>query len=137
MKFRISRNSVGDVINYIARDPLGNVRLRESTLKKMEEAITEFNKREEAVRLKKEADRSKKRVNREAEVKKEISAERVVEEKAVKSAVEELPELGEITSIAEIKEGTKPSATKRSGEKGAARREITPRRKFYGYRRGK
>lgn len=44
MKFEISQSLKGNKVIFIARDPLGTVRLREPSLEKLEKAIKDFNK---------------------------------------------------------------------------------------------
>jgi len=140
MKFQISRNSVGDVINYIARDPFGNVRLRESTLKKMGLAIAEFNKREEDSKLKKNlhvagGQKAEEKPKTPAEISSGLSVDETGVEEPKKIEMDKPPKEEKVASPG-------PTVDKKPREiisknKKVVIKEITPQRNFYGYRRSK
>ena len=134
MKFEISRSLKGGKLIYIARDHWGVVRLRENTMKKMEDAVERFNKMELSGRAnllpqKNEAN--------EWPLEKPIivpnTGSGTVGENLPTGGGEESKETGEETKKSAPK--TKPSAIMRKKRKPSQNRQKETPRKFSGYKR--
>jgi len=125
MKFEISRSLKGNKISYVARDHWGIVRLRESTIKKMEDAVEKFNEMEAGGRAN--------LLPQESEVNEWPLEKPIVVPNTGSSTVSEnLPTGGEETKKLEPR--TKSPVTKMRRKPVRNRQKESPR-KFSGYKR--